>query len=112
MHPKLGGPGGEDALDVLLPQAEEVIMPRWKVADIQESVAEAQSHPMQLSLGEEPISDAALIEDLDGARVQTAGTRSDKILAGSPFKDGSVDPRQLQLGRQHQTGRASSRDHH
>ena len=67
---------------------------------------------MHLSLREEPIGDAALIEDLDGACVQTAGARAGEILAGAPLDDGDVDARQRQLARQHQPGRTSSGDHH
>ncbi len=87
-------------------------MPGGKVADIQKSVVEAEPHPMHLSLREEPIGDSALIEDLDGARVQTAAARSDKVLAGAPLDDGNVDTRQRQLGRQHQTRRTSSSNHY
>jgi len=31
---------------------------------------------------EEPVGDSTLIEDLDGARVKTAGARADEVLAG------------------------------
>jgi len=50
-----------------------------------------------LSLGQEPIGDAALIEHLDGAGVKPKGPRSVNILVGAPFDDGHVDPRQGQL---------------
>ena len=63
-------------------------------------------------LREEPIGDAALIEDLDGARVQTACARAGEVLAGAPFDNGNVDTRQRQFARQHQSGRTSSGDHH
>ena len=65
-----------------------------------------------LSLREEPVGDAALIEDLDGARVQAARARAGEVLAGAPLDDGDVDPRQRQLARQHQPGRTASGDHH
>jgi len=62
-------------------------------------------------LRDEPISDSPLIENLEGPRVQTAGTRPDKRLARPQFDDDDVDPRQRELARQHQTGRASADDH-
>src|SRR6185503_19107747 len=46
----------------------------------------------------------------DGARVQTASARADELLALASLDDGDVDPRQRQLARQHQTGRASAGD--
>ncbi len=61
---------------------------------------------------EEPIGDAALIEHLDGACVQTARARADEVLAGAPLDNGDVDPRQRQLARQHQPRRAAAGDHH
>jgi hypothetical protein len=53
--------------------------------------------------------DSTLIEDLDGARVQTAGARAGKGLALRQLDDGDVDPRQGQLTRQHQPGSGLSR---
>ena len=44
--------------------------------------------------------------------MQTAGARAGEVLAGAPLDDGDVDPRQRQLGRQHQPRRTSSSDHH
>ena len=68
--------------------------------------------PERLSLREEPIGDSALIEHLDGARVQAARARADEILARAPLDDGDVDARQRELARQHQSGRTASGDHH
>jgi hypothetical protein len=65
---------------------------------------------MHLSLREEPIGDAALIEDLDGPRVQTACARAGEVLAGAPFDNGNVDACQGQLPCQHQAGRACAHD--
>ena len=65
-----------------------------------------------LPLREEPIGDAALVEDLDRARVQAARARAGEVLVGAPLDDRDVDPRQRQLGRQHQPGRTASGDHH
>ena len=67
---------------------------------------------MTFPLREEAIRDAALIEHLDGARMQTARARAVEVLAGAPLDDGDVDARQRQLGRQHQPRRTASRDHH
>ena len=67
---------------------------------------------MDLSLREEPIGDSALIENLDGARVQAARARADEVLAGAPLDNGDVDARQRQLARQHQPRRTSSGNHH
>jgi hypothetical protein len=53
-----------------------------------------------------------LIEDVDGACVQTARARADEVLAGAPLDNRDVDPRQRQLARQHQPCRTSSGDHH
>ena len=53
-----------------------------------------------------------LVEDLDGARMQTACARAGEALAGAPLDDGNVDPRHRQLARQHQPRRTSSGDHH
>jgi hypothetical protein len=61
---------------------------------------------------EESLRDATLIEHLDGAGVKTPGSRSVDILTGASFDDDDVDPCQRQLARQHQPGRAASRDHH
>src|SRR5262249_24049840 len=65
-HPQLIDPAGEDALDVNLPEPEAVIVPGGNVADVQTDPGEA-SDLCHLPLREEPISDPALIENLDGA---------------------------------------------
>ncbi len=65
-----------------------------------------------LSLREEPVGDSALIENLDGACVQTACARAGQVLGGAPLDNGNVDARQRQLARQHQPGRTSSGNHH
>ena len=63
---QLSDPAGEDALDVLLPQPEPVGMPGGEIADVQADHGEP-GNLGHLPLGKEPIRDAALIEDLDGA---------------------------------------------
>ena len=65
-HRQLVDPAGEDALDVVLPQPEPVIVPGGKVADVQRDPGELGDLSL-LPLREEPIGDSALIEDLDGA---------------------------------------------
>jgi len=67
---------------------------------------------MFLPRREEAFRDATLIKHLDGAGVKTPGSRSVEILTGASFDDDDVDPRQRQLARQHQPGRAASCDHH
>jgi hypothetical protein len=44
--------------------------------------------------------------------VKTPGSRPVDIVTGASFDDDDVDPRQRQLARQHQPGRAASRDRH
>jgi hypothetical protein len=65
-HGQLADPIGQDALDVVLPQPEPVVVPGWKVADVQGDPGEARDLG-HLPLGEEPIGDPTLIEDLDRA---------------------------------------------
>ena len=110
-HLELGDPAGQDALDVLLPQPEAVRMPGGKVADVQGGPGEGVDLD-RVSLGQEPIGDATLVEHLDGACVQTAGTRVGEVLTRAPLDDADVDPRQRQLARQHQPCRTSAGDHH
>ena len=86
-------------------------MARGEVADVQEGPGVAHER-MRLALREEALLDATLIEHLDGARVKTPGSLAVEILAGASFDDDDVDPRQRQLGRKHQPGRATSCDHH
>ena len=65
---------------MVLPQPEPVRVPCGKVSDVQWDAGEPRdlSH---LPLRQEPIRDPALIEDLDGAGVQTACTRTEQVLA-------------------------------
>ena len=65
-HRQLADPLGEDALDVVLQQPEDVVVSRGKVADVQRHQVEVHDRK-PLSLRDEPIGDSALIEDLDGA---------------------------------------------
>ena len=60
----------------------------------------------------ESIGDSALIENLDGARVQTARAQADEILADAPLDDSDVDARQRELARKHQSRRTTPGNHH
>ena len=95
---------------MVLPQPEHVVVPGREVAD--ERGPGEHRDLVFLSLRDEPIGDSALIENLDGAREQTACARAGEILVGAPLDDRDVDPRQRQLARQHQPRRTSSGDHH
>ena len=64
-HRQLTDPVGQDALDLVLPQPEHIVVPSGKVADVQGDV---KVHDVvHKPLREEPIGDATLIEDLDRA---------------------------------------------
>jgi hypothetical protein len=65
-----------------------------------------------LSRRDEAIGDAALLEDLDGARVQTAGPRAFELLVRPALDDDDVHLRQRQLRREHQPRWTCSDDHH
>jgi hypothetical protein len=68
-HPELVGPAGQDALEVGLPEREKVVVAAREVADVQGDLPVAHMR-MSASCYDEPVSDAALIQHLDGARVQ------------------------------------------
>ena len=65
-----------------------------------------------LSLRDEPIGNAALIENLDGAREQPPGALTGELLIGAPLDDDRVDARQRQFTRQHQPCRTAAGDDH
>ncbi|MGY3074795.1 hypothetical protein ACVWZZ_001166 [Bradyrhizobium sp. LM6.10] len=94
-----------------LPQCEPVSVPGGEVADVEPGPGEARELG-DLAFAQETIRDAALIEDLDAARVQAAGARADQFLIGAPFDHGNVDLRERELRGQHQAGRATADDHH
>jgi hypothetical protein len=96
---------------VVLPERKAVVVPRGEVAVVQADPGES-GNLRDLSLRKKAIGDSALIEDLDGARVQTACTRAHEFVTGTPLDDRHVHARQCQLARQHQSGRTSSDDHH
>ena len=94
-----------------LPQPEDVVVAGGEVADVQEGPGIAHEW-MVLSRREEPLRDATLIKHLDGAGVKPPGARPVDLLTVASFDEDDVDPRQRQLARQHQPGRAASCDHH
>jgi hypothetical protein len=65
-HPQLVDPAGQNALDVVLPQPDPVVMPGGKVADVQSGASEPRDLG-HLPLREEAIGDSTLIEGFDGA---------------------------------------------
>ena len=82
-----------------------------KVADVQADAGEPRDLG-HLSLREEPIRDPALIEDLDGARLQATRARAGEGLVGPPLDDDDVDAGKRQFASQHQPRRTASGDHH
>jgi hypothetical protein len=55
---------------------------------------------------------AALVEDLERARMEAAGARAHQVLAGAPLDNGDIDAGQRQLARQHQARRSAAGDDH
>ena len=110
-HSELFDPAGQDGLDPALPQRQNVVVAGGEVADVQEGPGIAHER-MLLALREEAFGNATLIEHLDGAGVKTASARTVDLLTGASFDDDDVDPRQRQLARQHEPGRAASCDDH
>src|SRR5213080_2909301 len=92
-HPQLADPGGQYALEVALPQRQPVVVAGGEVADIQGDPGE-RLYLHRLPLREETIGDAALIEHLDGARMQTAGAGAVERVMGTPLANTEVDLRQ------------------
>src|SRR6185437_1452084 len=108
-HLEVLNPAGEDALDVALPQPETVGMPGRKITEVEMDPGKPCDLRL-LPLGDEPIGNAALVEHLDGARVQASGARAQQLLALPPFDDSDIDAREGQLAGQHQPGRAAAGD--
>lgn len=61
---------------------------------------------------QEALGDAALVEHLDGARVETARTRALTRLRGAAFDDDHVDLPQREFGREREASRTTTHDHH
>src|SRR4051812_30325375 len=83
-HCQFLDPSGEDALNVGLRERKQIIVPRREIADIEREPGEARDM-RRFSLREEPIGDAALIENFDRARVQTPCEPTIEFLAGAPL---------------------------
>ena len=110
-HPELAEhPAGEDALEVALPEPEQVVVTGGEIAERQRDVGEAGGR-MDRAFRHEPVDHAALVEDLERAGVQATGAPAVELLGGPTFDDHDlVDACQRQLGRQHQTGRTAPCD--
>ena len=109
-HAELVDPAGEDPFEVALPEREAVVVAGREVADVEGDVGVALDLH-RLSLGEEAIGDAALVEHLDRAGVEPAGARAVELPAGPSFDDDDIDAGQRQLAGQHHPGRAATGDH-
>ncbi|MHC2215389.1 hypothetical protein ACVIGV_000777 [Rhizobium leguminosarum] len=109
-HRQFPDPAGQNALDMLLPQRQPIIVPGRKIADIQTRDREARDLGY-LPFREEPVDDAPLIENLERPRTQTAGTRTGKLLVRAAFDDGDVDACQGQFACQHQSRRPCPGNH-
>jgi len=98
----------------LVPQPRErepVGVARRKIADVEADHREARDLH-RLAFAQEALGDSALVEQLDRARVQTAGARAGELLALAPLDDGEVDTREGELSRQHHPCRTASGDHY
>jgi len=71
-HRQLGDPGGQDPLDLALPNPKRVRVTSREVAHVQSGPAERRDLN-HLALGQKPIRDPTLIEHLDRARVKSTG---------------------------------------
>ena len=103
-HVQLLDPTEQDSLDVVLPQPQHVRVPAGDVAEVQHRGAEARGLD-GLALGEEPVGDASLVEDLERAGVEPTRPRAHQLRRRAPLDDRDIDPRQRQLGTQHQARR-------
>ena len=73
--PSSSDPLGQEPLDLVLGQRQPVGVPGREIADVEQVEREAGAWVV-VAVGEEALGDAALIEDLDRARVQAAGPRA------------------------------------
>jgi len=80
---------------VHLPQREPVVVARGEIAGVERDREE--HHPHDLPLRQEPLGDAALIEQLDRARLQAARAQPGERLALAPLDDRDIDPGEREL---------------
>ena len=86
-------PLGQYAFTVPLPEGKPVVVPGWKITDVQRDVGE-RCNLHSFALREEAIGNPALIENLDSAGVQATRARADDLRARPPLDNGNVNARQ------------------
>ena len=110
-YAELTDPVGQQALDVFLPERQAIGMARREIADVEVHRAEAMDLRGVAGI-EEALDHAALVEQLEGARMQPSRARAIDVRRQPPLDDRDIDPGQLQLGRQHHARRPTASDHH
>ena len=110
-HAELVGPLEEQRLDPVLEEGERVRVPGGQAVEVDARAAERDGVE-QLAFGEEAVGDAALVEQLDGARVHAAATPAGELRGRAPLEDQHVRAGEPQLGGQHQSRRPGADDHH
>src|SRR5262245_40721356 len=90
-HPELGDPAGQNALEVILKQAQRVVVSGGEIADVE--WRERVHAIVDLALRQKPLRDPALIEDLDRPRVQAAGAHANEVLVRPRLDNRDVDAR-------------------
>ncbi len=109
-HRQFADPSGQNALDMLLPQRQPVIVPCRKIADIEPRDGKPGDLG-DLPCREKPVDHAPLIENLERARAQPTGARTDDFLVRPALDERDIDTCQSQFARQHQPRRPSSGNH-
>ncbi len=109
-HAQLLHPLRQDALGVLLLQPQRVVVSRGQVADVQRDVK--MHGRMFRALRAEPLGNAALIEDLEGARVQAERAGGDALGGGATLDEGDIDAGEGEFGGEHEAGGAGAGDEH
>ncbi|GAB3096952.1 hypothetical protein GCM10027054_25240 [Isoptericola nanjingensis] len=105
------GPREEQPLDAVLEQRQRVRVARGQARQGEARAAERHRGDRG-PLGEEPVGDAALVEQLDRAGVDPAAARADEVLRVASLEDDDVRPREAQLARQHEPRRAAADHRH
>jgi len=86
-------------------------MARRKVAEVKLRTGKT-GDLSNLAFREKTIGNTTLVENLDGAGMQTSSSRAVELLGGTPLDDGNVNFGQGQLACQHQSCGAASDDDH